>query len=159
MGFEQAWLSYRLIGEDSEWRGIGRICANPENPIMRNAVGELQKAFREMTGIDPVLCSDSQGKDLEAGSIRLVKDEEQRAEGYHIYEKSGDVVIAASSDCGWLYGAFELIRQMQAENPLKGMNIEREPVMPMRMLNHWDNMDGSIERGYSGNSFFLKIMK
>ena len=155
MGFEQAWLSYRMTEKDSEWREIKRIYADQDNLIIRNAVRELEKALREMTGAAPILCSGSQ-EAHQAGSIIFRRDEGCGAEGYHVFEEGGNAVIAASSDCGWLYGAFELIHQMQMGNPLAGMEVRKEPVMPLRMLNHWDNMDGSIERGYSGNSFFFE---
>ena len=155
MGFEQAWLSYRMIREDSEWRGIGRIYADEDDFIIGNAVRELQKAWSEMTGAALMLCPGSQ-EAHQAGSIIFRQDEGCGPEGYHVFEEDGNAVIAASTDCGWLYGAFELIHQMQMENPLPGLDVRKEPVMPLRMLNHWDNMDGSIERGYSGNSFFFE---
>lgn len=155
MGFEQAWLSYRSIREDSEWRGIGRIYADEDDFITGNAVRELRKAWSEMTGADLMLYPGSQ-ETQQAGSIIFRRDEGCGPEGYHVFEEEGSVVIAASTDRGWLYGAFELIHQMQMENPLSGLDVRKEPVMPLRMLNHWDNMDGSIERGYSGNSFFFE---
>lgn len=155
MGFEQAWLSYRRIEEDSEWRGIGKIYADEDDFITGNAVRELRKAWSEMTGADLMLYPGSQ-ETQQAGSIIFRRDEGCGPEGYHVFEEEGSVVIAASTDRGWLYGAFELIHQMQMENPLSGLDVRKEPVMPLRMLNHWDNMDGSIERGYSGNSFFFE---
>ena len=66
------------------------------------------------------------------------------------------ITVEASDANGILYGAFELIRCLQLAKNLEGINLTKEPVMPLRMLNHWDNMDGSIERGYSGNSFFFE---
>ncbi len=155
MGFEQAWLSYRRIEEDSEWRGIGRIYADEDDFITGNAVRELRKAWSEMTGADLMLYPGSR-ETQQAGSIIFRQEEGCGPEGYHVFEEEGSVVIAASTDRGWLYGAFELIHQMQMENPLSGLDVRKEPVMPLRMLNHWDNMDGSIERGYSGNSFFFE---
>ncbi|MDE6901929.1 MAG: alpha-glucuronidase, partial [Lachnospiraceae bacterium] len=155
MGFEQAWLSYRRIEEDSEWRGIGRIYADEDDFITGNAVRELRKAWSEMTGADLMLYPGSR-ETQQAGSIIFRQEEGCGPEGYHVFEEGGSVVIAASTDRGWLYGAFELIHQMQMENPLSGLDVRKEPVMPLRMLNHWDNMDGSIERGYSGNSFFFE---
>ncbi len=155
MGFEQAWLSYRRIEEDSEWRGIGRIYADEDDFITGNAVRELRKAWSEMAGAALMLYPGSQ-ETQQAGSITFRQDEGCGPEGYHVFEEEGSVVIAASTDRGWLYGAFELIHQMQMENPLSGLDVRKEPVMPLRMLNHWDNMDGSIERGYSGNSFFFE---
>lgn len=63
--------------------------------------------------------------------------------------------MEASDERGILYGVFALIFRMQRQEALAGLNLKKEPVMPLRMVNHWDNMDGSIERGYSGRSFFF----
>ena len=54
MEFEQAWLSYRMIGKDSKWGQIGKICADLKSPVMQNAVNELQRAWKEMTGTELV---------------------------------------------------------------------------------------------------------
>lgn len=86
-----------------------------------------------------------------------LKEEKSQQEGsYHLFERDGKIIIEAQDAHGILYGSFALIRQMQMEKPLLGLDLRWEPVMPLRMLNHWDNMDGSIERGYSGNSFFFE---
>ena len=74
MGFEQAWLSYRRIEEDSEWRGIGRIYADEDDFITGNAVRELRKAWSEMTGADLMLYPGSQ-ETQQAGSIIFRRDE------------------------------------------------------------------------------------
>lgn len=54
-----------------------------------------------------------------------------------------------------MYGCFELLRQVGSERSLFGINRLFCPDNLFRMYNHWDNMDGSIERGYSGKSFFF----
>ena len=64
--------------------------------------------------------------------------------------------MEASDENGILYGCFELIRQLSLGTQTQELSIEKSPAIPLRMLNHWDNMDGSIERGYSGNSFFFE---
>ena len=55
---------------------------------------------------------------------------------------------------GILYGVFDLIRRMQKGEELETISVNEKPEMPFRMIDHWDNMLGDIERGYSGNSFF-----
>ncbi|MBQ3630283.1 MAG: alpha-glucuronidase [Prevotella sp.] len=62
--------------------------------------------------------------------------------------------ITASSDIGLLYGAYELLRLQTTESPLLKKGIKSEPYYHVRLLNHWDNLDGSIERGYAGKSIF-----
>lgn len=63
-------------------------------------------------------------------------------------------VIAASSDIGALYGAFHFLRLIQTQQPISNLNIHASPRLQLRMLNHWDNLDGSIERGYAGRSLW-----
>ncbi|MDE5866979.1 MAG: alpha-glucuronidase, partial [Lachnospiraceae bacterium] len=112
-------------------------------------------AFKGMTGKEPK-SENADDKTGQSGSIHLTLKTGMKSEGYRLFEENGQITVEAPDSKGILNGTFELIRQMQMESPLQGMNICREPDMPLRMLNHWDNMDGSIERGYSGNSFFFE---
>jgi alpha-glucuronidase len=63
-------------------------------------------------------------------------------------------VVASTGEAGALYGAFHLLRLVQTRQPLTGLDILERPRLARRLLNHWDNLDGSIERGYAGRSFF-----
>jgi alpha-glucuronidase len=53
-----------------------------------------------------------------------------------------------------LYGAFALLRQIALQRPIEAIDVREEPFAPIRILNHWDNLDGTIERGYAGRSIF-----
>lgn len=79
-------------------------------------------------------------------------------DGYWIKTISVDgknhLVIAAPSDRGVLYGAFVLLRTIGLQSPIADLNVRDQPYAPIRLLNHWDNLDGSIERGYAGRSIF-----
>ena len=70
-------------------------------------------------------------------------------EGYQITPTS----IKASQAIGILYGAYELIR-LQALGDADNMNKTKKPAVKLRILNHWDNLDGSVERGYAGKSIW-----
>ena len=63
-------------------------------------------------------------------------------------------VIASKGEAGVLYGAFRLLRLIQTGEPLLRVDIAERPRIARRLLNHWDNLDGSIERGYAGRSFW-----
>jgi len=63
-------------------------------------------------------------------------------------------VIAANSDIGVLYGSFAYLRLIQTRQPLARLDIASTPRIKLRLLNHWDNLDGTIERGYAGFSVF-----
>ena len=64
------------------------------------------------------------------------------------------IVIASSTDIGALYGAFHFLRLLQNEQPIDHLQIDQSPRLKLRLLNHWDNLDGSIERGYAGKSLW-----
>lgn len=64
------------------------------------------------------------------------------------------IFIAANTDIGCLYGAFHFLRLIQTLQPIDALNISEKPRIQIRMLNHWDNLDGSIERGYAGKSLW-----
>ena len=63
-------------------------------------------------------------------------------------------VIAAQSEAGALYGTFHFLRLIQTRQPLVGLDLSERPRFDRRVLNHWDNLDGSIERGYAGLSLW-----
>ena len=64
------------------------------------------------------------------------------------------IVVAANTDIGVLYGAFHLLRLVQTERPLEHLDIASRPKLNLRLLDHWDNLDGTVERGYAGRSLW-----
>lgn len=159
MGFEQAWLTYTEKTDYSDAEKIRFIYADVKDELMRNSISELQHALKAFYGKEPILQPDSESKNSGSGkidNIRLVLKEGGKAESYVLTVKNGGITVEDSDSKGILYGVFDLIRRMQMEEPLENLEVSKEPEMPLRMLNHWDNMDGSIERGYSGESFFFK---
>jgi alpha-glucuronidase len=67
------------------------------------------------------------------------------------------LVIAGADERGALYGTFELLRRLSLRQPISTATpIRQEPYAPVRWLNHWDNLDGTIERGYGGPSIFFE---
>lgn len=64
------------------------------------------------------------------------------------------IVIAANSDVGVLYGAFHFIQLIQANKNITSLDISSAPKIKHRILNHWDNLDRTVERGYAGFSLW-----
>ncbi len=64
------------------------------------------------------------------------------------------ILIASQSEVGALYGAFHFLRLIETLQPIANLNVSQKPRLQLRMLNHWDNLDGSIERGYAGRSLW-----
>jgi alpha-glucuronidase len=63
-------------------------------------------------------------------------------------------VVAGNRDVGVLYGVFHLLRRLQMETPVDELEAVSAPRIRLRMLDHWDNLDGTIERGYAGHSLW-----
>jgi alpha-glucuronidase len=64
------------------------------------------------------------------------------------------IAIASKSDVGTLYGAFHFLRLLQTGASIGELAVSERPRLERRLLNHWDNLDGSIERGYAGRSLW-----
>ncbi|HEY8188671.1 MAG TPA: alpha-glucuronidase family glycosyl hydrolase [Pyrinomonadaceae bacterium] len=64
------------------------------------------------------------------------------------------IVIASDGEAGALYGAFHLLRLMQTLQPLNTLQLNEKPALQLRVLDHWDNLDGTVERGYAGRSLW-----
>ena len=64
------------------------------------------------------------------------------------------LLIVGGGDRGALYGVFSLLRRIALQQPIDSLGVREEPFAPIRILNHWDNLDGTIERGYAGKSIF-----
>jgi len=63
-------------------------------------------------------------------------------------------VIASQTEVGALYGTFHFLRLLATGEPLAGLDVEGRPRVKRRLLNHWDNLDGTVERGYAGRSLW-----
>lgn len=82
-------------------------------------------------------------------------------EAYFIKDIENVLYVTATEDAGIVYGYFHILRLVQMGRALDGIEVAEQPKNPIRMINHWDNMDeedfmGSVERGYAGNSIFFK---
>jgi alpha-glucuronidase len=64
------------------------------------------------------------------------------------------IVLAANEDIGVLYGVFHLLRHLQTERDLDAVTVRNAPKLRYRILDHWDNLDGTVERGYAGASLW-----
>ena len=166
--WSRLWLAYRPcqdVGNKELVRNVAFFGFEREHQIIKNAWAEFVRGMEGMLGITPVTVDGAQtDKDdpsaepafSDGGLLALRKTDGIRAEGYHLMERNGVLNLEATDEKGVLYGIFHILRQIALERPLKQTDVLCEPDNPLRMMNHWDNMDGSIERGYSGNSFFFE---
>jgi alpha-glucuronidase len=171
-GYE-LWLDYRLVrhaGRLASYRAHLQGSAVPGNsPTLAAVRAELQQGLAGLLD-RPVDVGQGQlrGAGLLAGTMStsdriaaLGWDEQiaaQGPEGYLIRSVTLDgapaVVIAAQSEVGVLYGGFHLLRLLQTQQSLARLDVAERPKVQLRLLDHWDNLDGSIERGYAGKSLW-----
>lgn len=151
MAYTKCWLAYPAIpGAACDTLTIS--ADTTETPVA-SARAELE---RGLAGLYGAALTDA---DAAQAQICLAVDASLDPEGYRLTAENGRCKIEGGSAVGVLYGAFALLRAAQmAQCPWQELKVaeEKAPSNRMRMLNHWDNLDGSIERGYSGNSFFFK---
>ncbi len=89
-------------------------------------------------------------------SIRSSMDEQAlpQGDGYSISSWDGTTVITSCTDRGVLYGTFAYLRMLQTGASMQNPAVQSSPRCAWRMLDHWDNLDSSIERGYAGASLW-----
>lgn len=153
MEFEKAWLTYRRNQQLAVLWSTNSVYSNFQGTIAKNAVQELRIAAQEILG-----CSMIETQCQKEAGVLLLLDENHQVgkEGYEIYQEDGKLFITSGGEAGILYGVFHLARMLQCASKELELPVKKVPDSPLRMLNHWDNMDGSIERGYSGESFFFQ---
>jgi alpha-glucuronidase len=66
------------------------------------------------------------------------------------------IIVAGRNERGVLYGALALLQRIARGEDISQLNERQEPAAPLRWVNHWDNLDGTIERGYAGRSIFFE---
>lgn len=156
MLWEQAWLNYRRMVLPKTEAYFKWIVSDREEQIIDSAVSELIRASSAMFDIESkVIGHGSETLDEPCIRLHLVKDQMDQ-DSFRIVESDGRLDIMASSASGLLYGVFRMLSRIINGDGIVGMDFMETPDNPLRMLNHWDNFDGSIERGYSGNSFFFQ---
>ena len=118
------------------------VTCGKQSATLDIATSELRKAWKGL----PVTLRINNSKEL-----RVLGEE-----GYHIRlsDDGRQVVISSIGEQGLLYGAFHLLRLQESGADLSRLNITERPAYDLRILNHWDNLDRTVERGYAGQSLW-----
>ena len=165
------WLRYPPVSgaQLAEYRAAATelVAAAGGSPTLEAARAELARGVRGLLGREPQSATRvTQDGALVIGTPRSlpllatlpVALERAGSEGYVILRRriAGHraIVVAANTDRGVLYGVFGLLRLMQTHRSLAILEVSTEPHVEHRVLDHWDNPDGSIERGYAGASLW-----
>ncbi|WP_353719917.1 alpha-glucuronidase family glycosyl hydrolase [Dyadobacter sp. 676] len=151
------WLKYELIGNaavrEDYIKSFRFIATTDTGAVAGHAVQELRAGLSGLTGkqIPLVKTPEPNAK----GIILAISPRGQASgDGFAINLQAGNTIITAGSPAGLLYGSFALLRHLQQHLPLEKVVGESHPKVQLRMLNHWDNPEGTIERGYAGSSLW-----
>ena len=156
------WLRFQLQEKTNlpDFSGI-------QGELSSIALQEFQLAWEEMTGNSLLETDKPTGHTLLIGTLenrlirRLVDREELHElgpEGYILRSvmqgKDRFTIIASTKENGLLYGAYHLLRLIQTNKYNDTLRITERPRYDIRILNHWDNLNGTVERGYAGYSIW-----
>ncbi|MDI9238434.1 alpha-glucuronidase family glycosyl hydrolase [Lysobacter sp. LF1] len=162
------WLRYRPLAQADAVRPHATQLVAPETTPTQSATrAELLRGLSGLLGTDlavqPTATADgaivvgTPASSPAIAALRL-KTKDLGREGYLIRSARIDghraTVIAANDDIGALYGAFHLLRLVQTAQSLDALDIREVPRTQLRMLNHWDNLNRHVERGYAGESIW-----
>ena len=158
----QLWLRFDKSAEDAHlFNGLVG-----DNNIL--AVNEFQEAWKPLTGSNLPATKILTDKVLVIGTSknRTIKsfgfEKTLKSLGYEGYilksvkkKNKTYTVVAGNSDAGLLYGVYHLLRLIQTNQFDENLNILEKPAYNHRLLNHWDNLDRTVERGYAGYSIWM----
>ena len=167
------WLRYDLVSEPLILRQYNKIISGliieGSSPTLKAAGNELGMGLNGLLGkkvpfvsdvkTDGIIIAGTPENSRIIASLNL-KDKlaKIKDDGYIIinteFKKKKVIVIAANKDIGVLYGTFHFLRLMQTHQSISNLAIEEYPRTKIRILNHWDNLNGSVERGYAGRSIW-----
>jgi len=166
-----AWLRYAAV-DDGAMRQVrealpATLTALSDSPVVESARRELIRGIRGMIGRTLRVESRVPREggivlgtlaEIRKAAPHLPLAANLEADGYWLKTLRVDgaryLVIAAENDRGVLYGAFALLRKIGLGESVGDLDDRQTPYAPVRWVNQWDNLDGSIERGYGGRSIF-----
>ena len=168
-GYE-LWLRYHPVGDPwtGRYRGVAKqVVPGTPSDTLRIAQAELLRGLNGLLGSAPPVGTDvTQDGSIVFGtpkSSTLIAGlhlnlSAAGAEGYVIRSVSAGghaaTAIAANEDVGVLHGVFHFLRLMQTRQGLDRVDVSSAPHLQLRILDHWDNLNGSIERGAAGSSIW-----
>ena len=166
-----AWLRYAPLSESAanQYRdtipavvvvlGDDAPVVSAGDETVRGLRGMLGRTLRKEVSLpkEPAIVLGTRAR-CRSASAALSLDGPLDPDAYHMkFVRVGDVrylVVTGDNDRGVLYGVFALLRKVALGQPLADLDERQGPDAPIRWVNQWDNLDGSIERGYGGRSIF-----
>lgn len=160
-----AWLRYPAVADAAVRARYDALPATVvvlgDSPILLAARDELIRGVRGMLGRTlRVEARPPREAAILLGTARALETAKLAPEAYVLRALTAGgvrrLLVAGGDERGVLYGVFALLRKIALGDPVTPLDEARAPFAPVRMLNHWDNLDGTIERGYAGASIFFE---
>lgn len=152
----QCWLNYNESKENSQIYADYFSCIYVDgfkkDHVIVTAKDELSLASKALFDKEIEIDISDPVKGI---VFKKESEEKLTKEGYRIYADGKVCYIEAATSQAVIYGTFRFLNLIRLGEFNENTDITEIPKNPIRMLDHWDNMDGSIERGYSGKSFFF----
>ena len=150
------WLRYAPLEGDAQKRlqafdPLVRIHLEGREPsaTLEAAAAELRRGLGALAGTRQNYTEQSHG------FVVLDCGNNPQGDGrFTVKSTQSTVTISGPDDTSCLYGAFALLREAAQGRDITALDLDEKPAMPLRMLDHWDNPDGHVERGYAGSSIF-----
>lgn len=166
------WLKYDKL-QDRKLLAIYKnkmqeISLHGNSPTIQKAKEEITAASQGLLDVTPKwttgntsnsnLLIGTPAADILIASMHLSELDQVKDDGYIIVNKpiNGRIctIITAKTDMGILYGVFEFIRLLKTSQDITALHITSSPKIKFRLLNHWDNLNRTVERGYAGASIW-----
>ncbi len=165
-GGAEAWLAYTPTAGATAVRARvpGGLLVLGDDVVVRAAAQELSAGLSRMLGRDLARVDAITGDPaIVVGTLdrvrRVIVSEDQPSlagDAFRVVRtRSGHLIVTASSPRGVLYGAFALLRRVATGDVPAALDDVQRPSAPLRWVNEWNNLDGTIERGYAGRSIFF----
>jgi alpha-glucuronidase len=166
------WLRYAPLPADvvrARYATVPRtVTLIGDSPVLRSARDEVVRGLSAMLSTPITQGTTGRTSSIILGAVERVRAVARAAtlpaqlgpDGFWIgnVDVSGrrSLIVAGQNERGVLYGAFWLLQRIARGEDVSRLNERQEPTAPVRWINHWDNLDGTIERGYAGRSIFFE---
>lgn len=133
---------------------IAPLSQGTQSPTLNVAVEELKRGLASLQGQGSLEAAQNPARIvLQCGAEKGTGQSGFRLKP-HLDTERPTFRISSEDHLGCLYGSYALLRELSAGRSLGDISLTDTPAMPLRLLNHWDNPDGHVERGYAGRSIF-----
>ena len=158
----EGWLRYAPLDSQGAkiYAAVPRaVVVEGDSLVLRSAQSELSRGIRGMLGVALATPAIDAPAESRGPAIVLAIEKDLAPESFRIRWTSvkgrASLRVTGGDDRGVLYGVFALLSEIARRESLAKIDVTQRPSAPVRWVNDWDNLDGTIERGYGGRSIFF----